>query len=207
MADRAAHDITAPKAEEAPPALTVAELRDLIREHALTGPRGKPTQLRMPSDDALARLASIVNQWAANVRQARAEAEFHKAYRDAADAAATLRRVLPIIGERLVAQVNRGDPIARERLLPPARRLFDAAMSFVAPPAPAWRADGVRDKRVPDWRHFIGALLADLEQTFGRKLGRHDTGPGARLAAALLKRVTGEAITPARIGDVLRPKK
>jgi hypothetical protein len=207
MADRAAEDITAPKAEEAPPALTVAELRDLIREHALTGPRGRATRLRMPDDEALARLASIVSMHAAETSQARAEAEFQKSYREADDAAATLRKVLPILGARLVAQANRGDPFARERLLPPARHLFDAAMSFVAPPAPAWRADGVRDKPVPDWRHFIGALLADLEQTFGRKLGRHDTGPGARLAAALVQRITGDEVAPSRIGEALRFKK
>ena len=184
MADRAAEDITAPKAEEAPPALTVAELRDLIREHALTGPRGRATRLRMPDDEALARLAAIVTQWTAHVRQARAEAEFQKSYRDANDAAATLREVLPIIGARLVAQANRGDPFARDRLLPPARHLFDAAMSFVAPPPPAWRAEGVRDLETPDWRHFARVLLA-----------------------ALLKRVTGDETAPARIGEVLRSKK
>jgi hypothetical protein len=204
MADRDAEDTRPAAPGEAPPALTVAELRDLIREHALTGPKGNRTSLRMPDDEALAELAGIVNHWAEQVRQAQTEAEFHKAYREADDAAATLRKVLPIIGARLVAQANRGDPIARERLLPPARHLFDAAMSFVAPPPPAWRAEGVRDKPVPDWRHFAGVLLADLEKAFDTKLGRHDDGPAARLLAMLLRHVTGETITTARIGKVLR---
>ena len=207
MADRDPEDITAPEAGEAPPALTVAELRALIRAHALTGPKGMPTRLRMPSDEALARLAAIVSQWAAHVREARAEARFQKAYRDAAAAVTTLREVLPIIGKRLVAQANRGDPFARERLLPPARRLFDATEGFVPPPPSAWRADGVRDKPVPGWRHFGGVLAADLDRAFGRKLGRHDHGTAARLLAALLRHVTGEAITPARIGKVLRSRK
>ena len=206
MADRDPEDITASEAGEAPPALTVAELRDLIRTHALTGPKGMPTQLRMPNDESLARLAAIVSQWAAHVREARAEAGFQKAYRDAATAAATLREVLPIIGKRLVAQATRGDPFARERLLPPARRLFDAAEGFVPPPPSAWRAEGARDKPAPDWRHFAHVLAADLDRAFGKRLGRHDSGTAARLLAVLLARVTGEAITPARIGAVLRSR-
>ncbi len=198
---------TLPKPEEAPAPLTVPELRDLIRTRALTGPKGMPTRLRMPNDEALARLAAIVNQWTAHAREARAAAEFQRAYRDAAEAVATLRAVLPIIGKRLVAQAHRGDPFARERLLPPARRLFDAATSFVAPPPPAWRAEGVRDLAVPGWRHFARALAADLEAAFGKPLGRHDDGPAARLLASLLAHVTGEALGPARIGEVLRSKK
>ena len=204
MADLAAEDTRPAESEEAPPALTVAELRALIREHALKGPKGMPTRLRMPNDEALARLAAIVSQWAAHVRQARAEAQFQKAYREAAAAAATLREVLPIIGKRLVAQATRGDPFARERLLPPAQRLFDAAKDFVAPPPPAWRAEGVRDKLVPDWRHFAGVLAADLDRAFGTKLGRHDDGPAARLMAMLFQRVTGTEISAARVGEVLR---
>ena len=115
--------------------------------------------------------------------------------------------MLPVIGGRLIAQANRGDPFARERLLPPARRLFAAATRFVPPPPPAWRAEGVRDLAVPDWRHFARALAADLEAAFGKPLGRHDDGPAARLLAALLARVIGEAIAPASIGEVLRSKK
>ena len=204
MADLVAEDTRPAALGEA---LTVAELRALIRAHALTGPKGMPTRLRMPNDESLARLASIVSQWAAHVREARAEARFQKAYRDAAAAVTTLREVLPIIGKRLVAQANRGDPFARERLLPPARRLFDAAGGFVPPPPPAWRAEGVRDLEAPDWRHFVGVLAADLDRAFGRKLGRHDHGPAARLLAVLLARVTGERIAPARIGAFLRSMK
>ena len=151
MADREVEDITAPAPEEAPAALTVAELRDLISRHALKGPKGKPTRLRMPNEEALACLASIVNHWAASVRQARAEAGFQKVYRDADAAAATLRKVLPVIGARLVAQAKQGNPVAAKQLLPPAQRLFEAARDFVAPPAPAGAP-----KACATWKRRIG---------------------------------------------------
>ena len=70
MADRDCKDSIGPEAGEALPALTVAELRDLIREHALKGPKGRRTPLRMPADEALAELAGIVNHWAEQVSQA-----------------------------------------------------------------------------------------------------------------------------------------
>ena len=82
--------------------------------------------------------------------------------------------------------------------------LFRAVKNFTEPPPTAWRAEGVRDKPVPGWRHFAGVLLTDLEKAFGRSLGRHDDGPAARLLAHLVGHVTGELITPARIGKVLR---
>ena len=203
MADRKAEDSAAPKAGEAPPALTVAELRALIREHALTVPKGKRTTLRMPDDEAMAELAGIVNYWAEKVRQAQAEAAEHELWRKTGEAAAILRLALPVIAEGLQAQTERGDPFA-ERQLRGVVRLFDAAMAFQASPQTVWRAEGARDKPVPDWRHFARALLADLERAFNAKLGRHDSGPAARLLAMLFQRMTGEAITAARVGEVLR---
>ena len=211
MADREAEAITTPKAEEAPPVLTVAGLRDLIRAHALQGSKGNPTRLRMPNDEmpndeVLAELASIVNHWAGVVCQAQVDAAKNAAAREAGDAAATLRAALPIIGNRLVAQTDQGNPIAAQEFLA-VRRLYEAARSFVPPAPTIWRAEGVRDNPVPTWRHFAGALFADLERLFGRRLGLHDAGPAAKLLAALLSRVTADEITPARIGEVLRSKK
>ena len=206
MADRKAEDSAAPKAGEAPPALTVAELRDLIREHALRGPKGRETKLRMPADEALAELAATVNHWAEKVRQAEAETEEYEDWRKVGEAAAILRERLPIIGRRLKAQEERGDSFA-ERQLREMMLMFLAVENFAPPPQTVWRDEGVRDMPVPDWRVFARVVLADLEAAFGQKLGRHDSGPAARLSAALFQRVTGDEITSARIGEVLRSRK
>ena len=111
--------------------------------------------------------------------------------------------MLPGIAEGLQAEAERGDPFA-ERHLRGVVRLFRALENFAASPPAVWRAEGVRDRPAPSWRHFAGALLTDLEKAFNAKLGRHDDGPAARLSARLFQRVTGEAITAARVGEVLR---
>ncbi len=211
MAARALEDITAAEPEEEPPPVSVEELRDMIRKHALLGPKGRPTELEKLDDEALEELAAIVNYRARQVREARAEAQWNEDCRTASAAIEALRSVLPRMERKLQtdaekeARLIQPIPFAEDSLAC-VRVLGHAAMAFAerVPALSLWRAAGVRDMPVPNWRHFAPSLFADLERMFGQRLGRHDTGPAARLLAALVARITGEAISPARVGEALR---
>lgn len=194
---------TAPPAE--PPPLTIDGLRALIRR-ALTGPQGRPTRLRMPSAEALGDLVEIINFWSARVREVKAEAEWNDICRQAENAAATLRRVLPGIIERMETEA-RAVPAwttFAEINLDRVKNLDAALRDFALPLPKIWRAPGVRDRETPNWAHFACAIFADLEKMFGRRLALHDTGPAARLMAAILKHITGETITAATVATMLR---
>ncbi len=181
-------------------------LRALIRTHALTGPKGRPTRLRMPSDEALAALAATVNFWAARVREARAEAAWNDAWRQANAASATLRGVLPTILDRLMAEARAAPPGTTfdATNLDRVQAVAGALRHFSLPAPPIWRKAGARDHDMPTWRHFMAALLLDLEQAFGCRLALHDTGAAARLLAAIVTHITGETIAAATAGEMLR---
>jgi hypothetical protein len=193
-----------PPREPAP--LSVDALRAVIRTHALTGPKGRRTRLRMPSDEALAALTATVNHWAATAREAKAEAEWSNIYSEANAAADKLHRLMPAIMARLETEARAAPPGTTFAVvnLDRAQALAAALRHFALPVPAIWRSAGARDRDMPAWRHFMGALLRDLEQAFCQRLALHDTGPAARLLAEIVSHIIGEGVAAATVAEMLR---
>ncbi len=181
--------------------ITAAELRAMIQETALQGAKGRSNGLRTPDETALAELCGIVNHWQRIYTRAREAAPKAKVMRRAEKLRDDLLAQIPALMQ-MTNDMDTRDPFKPDQ----ARRLramADALDGFALPHPPAYRAPGVPDREIPDWRWIARVLRDDFARHLG-DLGARDDGPSGRLLSALLARAFGARVSAARVAKFLR---
>jgi hypothetical protein len=186
--------------------ISAAMLCELMQEKVITG------KLKMPSEEALVRLAAILEYWRQHyLAQQRIWPLEHEAHTAAAGLETALLKQREIYVSGLATAVKYKKPHVIEFLHEKV-----AAIDGVLKSLAAIYHKSIAIERVgslnPNWKWLAGALPGDLTNALqstnpGLAVGIGHNGPLVRFIAAVVPYLTGERPTPASIATQLKNRR